>query len=293
MSGDVKKISFVKMTGAGNDFVLIDDRTTACALNWVKLAPILCDRRFGVGADGLLVLELSKSASVKMLYYNADGSYGGMCGNGGRCVAFYLMQKEQIDRTTIEALGFIYNARTSGEKICLHMKDPKGLRQNIILDTSSGRLVFHYVDTGAPHAVTFVDEMPASVQRLIEASGIGDIGRMVRFHETFAPEGTNVDFIEVAGPRQIRMRTYERGVEGETLACGTGSVASAIIANSIKKLDSPIDVITSSHNILTVSFSAFDGVFRDVVLTGPAAIVYTGTVCLDPSGLVIASIYRA
>ena len=293
MSGDVKKIRFVKMTGAGNDFVLIDGRTTTYALNWVKLAPILCDRRFGIGADGLLVLEPSENAAVRMMYYNADGSFGGMCGNGGRCVAFYLMQQEKIDRTTIDALGFIYHARASGEKISLHMKDPKGLKQNITLDISAGRLVFHFVDTGAPHAVTFVEDMPEAVKRLIEASGINDIGRMVRFHETFAPAGTNVDIIEVVGPRQIRMRTYERGVEGETLACGTGSVASAIIANNIQKLDSPIEVITRSHNSLTVSFTKIDSVYRDVVLTGPAAIVYTGTVRLDPSGLAIASIYTA
>lgn len=270
------------MTGAGNDFILVDNRISEYTLDWVKLCPVLCDRRFGIGADGLIVLEGSSIASVKMLYFNADGSYGGMCGNGGRCAARFVMQNLDTDIITIESLDFIYNARHNGENISLRMKDPKDLKKNIRIKINSDTVILHYVDTGAPHAVAVIDELPENLKKQIDSGGISEIGKSIRFSNVFSPLGTNVDFIQIGKSQHIYMRTYERGVEGETLACGTGSVASAVISNFLYNLNSPIKVITRSNKELEVSFSVSDGIYTDVVLTGPAVQVFTGIIDWNP-----------
>lgn len=254
MTSRVKKIEFVKMTGAGNDFVLVDNRKARLFVDWTDFARPVCDRRYGVGADGLLVIERSSRADFAMKYYNADGSYGGMCGNGGRCAARYVMEEGKCRSVRFEALGHIYRAQELGDSISLRMKDPNLLLEKTKVLLFKTKILFTWIDTGAPHAVMFLEEVPLGLRRKLLEPDINDIGRRIRSHRRFAPEGTNVDFIELIDDATISMRTYERGVENETLACGTGAVASAVVSAQRFGLRSPIDVNTRSGEVLTVSF---------------------------------------
>ena len=262
------------MTGAGNDFVVIDNRSLRVK-NGPKTARLLCDRRWGIGADGLILVGKSRRASYKMMYYNADGSYGGMCGNGGRCIAVYAVSKRIARKNhTFEALKHIYSVTVGGKSIVLTMKDPKRLTLGRKLRIKATSIGINFVDTGAPHVVIPVGEQALAYS--LEQLNVTALGRVIRYHEQFSPSGTNVNFIERSKANTIRMRTYERGVEDETLACGTGSIASAIVASQVWRMKPPITVITRSGVPLKVAFNA-DGPIRDVRLTGPAKIVFTGT----------------
>jgi diaminopimelate epimerase len=270
------RIEFTKMTGAGNDFVVIDNRAKRIRAA-SKVARILCDRRWGIGADGLLLLEKSRVAPYKMMYYNADGSYGGMCGNGGRCIAWFAFKKGIAGKThEFEALDHAYAVKIRKNEVVLTMKDPRNLRigDDILLD--SGKLRINSIDTGSPHLVVSVQDLPGDLS-LNDVDVLG-IGRKLRFHSHFLPSGTNVNFVERAGGNAIRIRTYERGVEDETLACGTGSIASAIVGARLWNLKSPVEVIPKSKMPLRVAFSEKDGVIGQVQLAGPASVVYTGRI---------------
>jgi diaminopimelate epimerase len=268
------------MSGAGNDFVVIDNRSGRVT-DGPALARKLCDRRWGVGADGLLLLETSQAAEYRMMYYNADGSYGGMCGNGGRCIARYaalsgIAKNHQI----FEALSNRYECIVDSENVKLSMLDPKALRMNLVLRMGSVGIKAHYVDTGSPHVVIPAKQLYKSYKTL-EGIPVEDLGRKIRRSRLFMPEGTNVNFIERIGPKSIRMRTYERGVEAETLACGTGSVASAIIGSLIWKMGSPVRVIPSSEVELRVGFNKTGHRFSRVTLYGPAVVSFEGKVRVD------------
>jgi len=270
------RIEFTKMTGAGNDFVVIDNRAKRIRAA-SRVARILCDRRWGIGADGLLLLEKSRVASYKMMYYNADGSYGGMCGNGGRCIAWFAFKKGIAGKThEFEALDHAYAVKIRKNEVVLTMKDPRNLRigGEILLD--SGKLRINSIDTGSPHVVVPVEDLPGDVS-LKDVDVLG-IGRKLRFHSHFMPSGTNVNFVERVGGNAIRIRTYERGVEDETLACGTGSIASAIVGARLWNLKSPIKVIPKSKMPLMIAFSDKDGAIGRVQLAGPASVVYTGEI---------------
>jgi diaminopimelate epimerase len=270
------------MTGAGNDFVLIDDRNATLNLRWGELAPGICDRRYGIGADGLLILEVSTLASISMRYYNADGSYGGMCGNGGRCVARYLMNEMGSDRVDFEALGHVYTGQACGEDVTLKMTDPKKFQRNVLVKLDGSTIEMHFIDTGAPHAVRFVGNTLVSNREEdnLDSVPVGEMGKKIRFAKEFAPSGTNVDFVQLL-ENGIRMRTYERGVEGETFACGTGAVASALITSALFGWNSPINVHTRSNEILTVSFGKDGDAFTNIALTGSARITFSGRIRLD------------
>ncbi len=274
-------LPFLKMTGAGNDFVLVDNRSGAIDLRWEKIAPRLCDRRYGIGADGLLVLRGSTVADFRMDYYNSDGSFGGMCGNGGRCAAAFVMNDRQVLSVTFDALDFRYSARREGNGIVLAMKDPTGFRQGAQVALPEGELKVHFVDSGAPHAVIFVDEMPLKLRTEVAESGISRIGTFVRHHAEFAPAGTNVDFIELKDATTIAMRTYERGVEEETLACGTGAVASAVVTSIVRGMPAPVTVRTRSNEELKVNFHRRGGSISGIELSGPAKVVFKGEYPLD------------
>jgi diaminopimelate epimerase len=274
--GDAHRtIHFVKMTGAGNDFVLVDELNHRTPTDWTRLAPALCDRRYGIGADGLLILRPGSSADFAMEYYNADGSSGGMCGNGGRCAAYYFLSERTGRETTFEALGDSYSARFAGTNIILSMKDPVDLR-SLRLELPGATIPVHYIDTGAPHAVIFTSELPDRLQQLILSGSIRDLGRSIRHHPEFRPGGTNVDFIELRSGGGVAMRSYERGVEEETLACGTGAVASAIISVLFKGLVPPVNVRTRSEETLRVGFEQSGNSITNVELEGPARIIYRG-----------------
>lgn len=270
-------VHFKKMSGAGNDFVVIDNRSRKIK-NGPRLARKLCDRRWGIGADGLILIEDSKIADYKMNYYNADGSYGGMCGNGGRCAALYSVTSGIAKtRHTFEALNSIYHASVAKNYVVLQMKDPQNITLNLSLSTSFGKIQAHYVDTGAPHVVIDARQFKRRFKHLSDLPVV-EIGREVRNHITFRPEGTNVNFIQTDSTNSLRMRTFERGVEDETLACGTGAIACAIIGNLVFGLQPPIKVITRSNLTLQVGFKKNKNLVSNVSLKGPARVTFEGSI---------------
>lgn len=269
-------LDFIKMTGAGNDFVLIDNRSSGLNLHWQSVAPVLCNRRYGIGADGILVIESSSKADFRMNYFNADGSYGGMCGNGGRCAALFAMQDLHRKDVSFEALDHVYRSTRNATEVSLEMKQPSGFKSKINLEVLKRQILLSFIDTGAPHAIAFMDHLDQELTDMIHKSGIREIGRAVRRHAVFAPAGTNVDFVEIVDQRTISMRTYERGVEDETLACGTGAVACAVVSSLMRNVKSPVRINTRSGEVLTVYFTKHARTVRDVRLVGPARVVYTG-----------------
>ena len=278
------KIPFVKFTAAGNDFVMIDNRKGSYHLAWPTLAIKCCNRRFGVGADGLIILEHSDSTDFSMLYYNADGSFGGMCGNGGRCAAYFVMNQIGGNSIGFNALDYHYRATREGDIVRLAMKNPHSLRLDIPLHIQGHELTGYYINTGSPHVIIHVDSIPEIIKKQIVADGIVKLGRMIRYDKAFQPEGANVDFLTLPGDGTIVMRTYERGVEDETMACGTGAVACSVISAVVKNFPSPVQVRTSGGEILTVTFSRKGNNFTDIFLEGTVTKVFDGEIDFDEKG---------
>jgi diaminopimelate epimerase len=271
-----RSIPFTKASGAGNDFIILDNLHGGIPEAKDRIARALCSRHFGIGADGLLVIEPSATAEFRMLYYNADGSYGGMCGNGGRCLARYaFLRGIARESMSFEALDTLYRAEIQGPAVRLHMKDPSKVALGLLVEVARQKFRGSFIDTGSPHLVIF-DE--ALEERDVTASG-----RAIAHHSMFGTEGTNVNFLQLLGGDRIAMRTYERGVEVETLACGTGSVASAVIANLKFGLQSPVHVRTRGGEDLHVEFRNDQGTIHDVVLIGSAQMLFDGQVCYDDS----------
>jgi len=269
-------IRFTKVSGAGNDFVLINNMDGALTADTSQLAIALCSRRFGVGADGLLLLEPSSKADFFMRYYNADGSYGGMCGNGGRCVVRYAFVHGVAGKTmTFEALDHVYAARVEGETVALQLKSPRGIRRIECLQAEQDVYTGYFVNTGSPHLVLPIADL----------SGIPveTHGRILRNDNAFAPAGTNVDFVQRVDPGRLEIRTYERGVEAETLACGTGAVAAALIASTEWGIPSPIQIRVRSGEVLLVKFKRTGGDFAEVFLEGSAHLLFGGILKYDDS----------
>jgi len=270
-------LRFTKMNGAGNDFILFDNRTGSIALDRTQIAQ-LCDRHRGVGADGILLLEKpTNRADFRMRYFNADGGEAEMCGNGARCFARFANkiagQKAQL---SFETPAGVISAELAGDLVTLQMTDPTDLRLNIDLSTPGENKTVHFINSGVPHVVIPVAK--------IDDADVRRDGAAIRHHKMFSPNGTNVNFIEKRGPNQIAIRTYERGVEGETLACGTGIVASALIFAANEKSSSPITVTTRGGDELQVGFDKADEGFRNVTLTGPAEFVFEGSIDLTSFG---------
>ena len=216
------------MSGAGNDFIVIDNRSEIIN-DKPAFARKICDRHWSIGADGLLLLESSDKAAYRMMYYNADGSYGGMCGNGGRCIAMFAYLKKIANSShTFEALDHIYSASVDIENVSLHMKNPISLKLNQHIIIEKKNISYHTIDTGAPHIVIDIKEFNKKIN--FDEFDVQKWGKILRWHKKFTPAGTNVNFIKILENNIVQLRTFERGVESETLACGTGSIASAIIA---------------------------------------------------------------
>ncbi len=267
-------LQFTKASGAGNDFVIVDNMTGSLHADYSRLAVALCSRHFGIGADGLLVIEPSPRADFSMLYYNADGSYGAMCGNGGRCAArFAFLHNLAGTHLTFEALDHIYRAETVANGVKLHMKEPRDLQTNITLHLANSAYEATAINTGTPHAVIFVEDL--------KNLDVENLGRAIRFSKEFAPEGTNPNFVQRLDGNEIKLRTYERGVEAETLACGTGSVAAAIVSHIRFGIQSPVTVNVQSGEELRVHFKTSGDNFTDVILEGSAHILFEGKVIYD------------
>lgn len=269
----MKSISFTKMTGAGNDFIVIEAKK---GLNYKKLAVKMCERTNGIGADGLLILDKSKKADYKMRIINADNSEAEMCGNGARCIAAYIARHKTHKKKlfSIETMAGIIIGEAKGELANVRLSNPKNYKPEIPLTINNQKIHVHYIDTGVPHTIVYVDGL-----KNINVSGIG---RVIRFHEKFAPRGTNVNFVEQFKSDLVAVRTYERGVEDETKACGTGSVAAAIISylKSHPKLSNKKNalmyVLTVSGKILRITFNICNNNISDVWLLGSAKFIAEG-----------------
>ena len=259
------------MNGAGNDFVLLDNRAGDLRLAAGDVARI-CDRHRGVGADGVLVLEnATNGADFRMRYYNADGGEAEMCGNGARCFARFAQRNAGAkSELSFETPAGVIGAKVDGELVSLQMSKPKDLRFGIEISANNENLRGHFINTGVPHVVVPVTE--------IERIDVRKTGSAIRHHKMFSPKGANVNFSEKRGRRRIAIRTYERGVEDETLACGTGVVASALIFAATENVDGPIGVLVRGGSELTVGFKRNGERFANATLTGPADFVFEGSI---------------
>jgi diaminopimelate epimerase len=270
-------IAFEKMSGTGNDFVIIDNRTAGIPRGEQQdLARKICRRMFSVGADGLIFIEDSTVADFGWNFYNADGSVAEMCGNGSRCAARFAYRHNIAGKKMkLETLAGIIEAEICEEEdiVRVKMTQPFDFRLDISLQIGDEERPVAYVNTGVPHAVIFVQEDDVPVKTW---------GRMVRFHELFEPKGANANFVKLLPDGKLKVRTYERGIEGETMACGTGAVASALFASILKGIDSPVEVVTSGGDVLTILFDLHDGpVAENIFLQGPTRLICTGNLTAE------------
>jgi diaminopimelate epimerase len=270
-----QRIPFFKMHGGGNDFVLIDHREGFLPeAEQPEFVRRVCHRQLGAGADGLILIEASPTANFRWRFYNADGSEPEMCGNGGRCAArFAVLNGIAPPEMSFETLAGIIKAEVKGRLVKLLMAGIGDFRMEQTISLKSTTLMGHFMKVGVPHVAVPVPDL--------EQTPVTGWGRAVRFHPRFAPAGTNVNFIRVEGPQTLRIRTYERGVEDETLACGTGAVASALIAARLGQVVSPVTVHTRGGEALTVYFTPQGEAFTQVFLEGDALVFYQGELWVD------------
>lgn len=265
------------MTGAGNDFVVIDNRDMLIRDDVETFAQRVCNRKFGVGSDGLLLLERSTRADFLMRFFNPDGSSGMMCGNGGRCIAKFALELGVVGKEmTFEVVDFIYRATVLENSVRLRMKNPTHIL-SLPLQIDDKNPTAYFINTGAPHVVLFSNEFGIPLEQLdVEA-----VGRQVRWHRKFQPEGTNVNVVQVGEDNRLYNRTYERGVECETLACGTGSVATALVVAYKLGMPPPVYVQTQSGKVLVVDFRVTEKGFTDIILEGDACVTFVGQLQYD------------
>jgi len=264
----MENIDFYKMSGSGNDFIIIDNRKRsvddAGLMNFVAN---VCRRKMSVGADGLILIENADAVDFKWRFFNSDGSVAEMCGNGARCAArFAYMKGIAGTEMSFETEAGIIHAKVAKDQVKIKMPDPADLKTDYALELENSTLSVSSVNTGVPHVV-------------VEADNIDDIevvklGREIRFHDVFDPAGTNVNFVCLQNDDIVAIRTYERGVEDETLACGTGAIACAIVISYKKKIKSPVKVMTRSGGYLYIYYKVKQGIFYDIFLEGDARIIY-------------------
>ncbi len=258
------------MTGAGNDFIVIDDRLNVLGDDARELAKQLCRRRLSIGADGLILVVPSTRADFRMRYFNADGTEAGMCGNGGRCVARFAHEKGIAGPAmTFETSSGLHDAKILDDgNVLLKMADPRAILLDNQVQFGGEIRTLHRINTGVPHAVCEVEKL--------DDFPVVEIGKLIRYYAAYVPEGTNADFMEVLDEHTLALRTYERGVENETLACGTGAVAAALISAVLGKTRPPVAVRTRGGDTLTVGFYMSDLGFSGVTLSGNADIIFEG-----------------
>ena len=266
-------LTFTKMNGAGNDFVVLDNRDGKLALDKAQIAR-LCDRHRGIGADGLLAVEPAENgADFRMRYYNSDGGEAEMCGNGARCFARFAQRvSRKKGDISFETQSGVIRAKFLGELVQVQMSEPHSLHLSETVEAAGEKLTVHSVNTGVPHAVVFVNDL--------ENVEIRKLGAALRYHPHFAPKGTNANFVEQLDPQTIAIRTYERGVEDETLACGTGMVACGLIYHELTGAASPVQVRVHGGDTLEIGFQDEGARYREVTLTGPADFAFEGQVAV-------------
>lgn len=267
-------IHFWKMSGCGNDFIIIDNRSPVIEEEDLCAFIIgICRRKMSVGADGIILIENSDAVDFKWRFYNSDGSLAEMCGNGARCVArFAYLNGITGPDMSFETLAGVVSASVSETGLVkIKMTDPQNLVMDRTLILNSGKYDVSTVNTGVPHAVMIVDN--------INETPVKEMGKEIRFHPDFAPAGTNVNFVSVRPDKIVAVRTYERGVEDETLACGTGCVASALIMARKFGLASPVNLLTRSGGTLRIYFNPHQGTYADVYMEGDARVIYRAELC--------------
>ena len=256
------KVPFFKYQGAGNDFVMIDNRSQHYQFSTQQIQQ-LCDRHFGIGADGLILLENSSTADFKMIYFNSDGRESTMCGNGGRCIVAFAKYLSLITRTTtFEAIdGMHYAEIIKDNYIRLQMKDVSSVERynnDFVLNT------------GSPHYVKVVEN--------INTINVYEEGKKIRYSEPFKAQGINVNFLQIVDENTIIVRTYERGVENETLSCGTGVTASAIVASILFNKPKYSVSVSTKGGTLQVDFELKNNIYQNVFLSGNADYVFNGEI---------------
>jgi diaminopimelate epimerase len=269
-------LHFYKMNGAGNDFIVIDNRDLSIQLDGETIEA-LCDRHAGIGADGLLAVEpATNGADYKFRYYNADGGEAEMCGNGARCFGRFVahLAEKPADRVTFETIAGTLAAEMIGVNVRIAMSEPKDLRLDTGVGIAGLDAAVHFINTGVPHTVAFVPGGDA-----FEELDVFTLGRTIRHHRSFTPAGTNANFATVISPGHIEIRTYERGVEDETLACGTGMVACSLVHHLLTGAASPVRVTVAGGDTLEIGFEKTgERAFKNVTLTGPADFVFEGEI---------------
>jgi diaminopimelate epimerase len=276
------KIDFVKMNGAANDFIMIDNRAGSIRLLRATVAH-LCDRRRGVGGDGLMLIEPAPGHDFFMHYYNADGGEEVMCGNGARCAAHYAaslgLGRPGERSTTLHFMtgsGAI-EAVVTGDRVKMDMMSARAMRRGVSTPVAPNGADVHFMVVGTRHAVVPLADVTA-----LTADEVVRFGRALRYDPAFAPEGANVNFASLAPDGRMHLRTYEKGIEGETLACGTGSVASAVIFAHEHKVESPVRVVQHSGDELVVSFDLSPDGAGHVRMEGPVLVNFRGSVDAGP-----------
>jgi len=253
--------TFYKYQGTGNDFILIDDRANVFPLKDVSLVARLCDRRFGIGADGLILIQNAATSDFKMVYFNADGNESSLCGNGARCtIAFANFLNCIEDKTTFEAVDGLHSAHIDGDIISLQMQDVSKIQA---FENHT------FLDTGSPHHVEMVEKL--------KTFDVYGNGKRIREGSPYYMTGTNVNFVEQLAKDQFAIRTYERGVEDETLSCGTGATAVALAMYENKKTTATKIKINVQGGVLEIQFEVTDKGYSQIFLSGPAEQVYSGT----------------
>jgi diaminopimelate epimerase len=264
-------IHFTKMSGSGNDFVMIDNRVPVMPDEKKReFARQVCEPKSSVGADGVIFIENSDVADFKWDFYNNDGSSAEMCGNGGRCAARFAYEKDIAPvNMSFETTAGIITAEVNGSMVKVKLTAPENFLQNIDIEVNGVSYTVDSLNTGVPHAIIYADDL--------EAVDIQKVGSAVRHHPKFAPAGTNVCWVQKKNGNSLSIRTYERGIEAETLACGTGAVASALLSSYRNEVKPPVEVETRGGDILKIDFQSSDKMVADVYLEGPAKITFEGT----------------
>ena len=267
-----REVPITKMVGTGNDFILIDNRTELLRGDVSPFIKTICSRRVSVGADGVLFLEKSDRADFKMRYFNADGGQAEFCGNGARCIALYaFLNGIAGKKMSIESETGFRKAWVNERGVTIDMPNPTDVKLHVSLCGERDRA--HCITVGVPHVVMFVDS--------VSEVDVVDEGRRVRGMEAFQPQGTNVNFVQVLDSSELKVRTYERGVEDETYSCGTGVCASAVIAHFVHHVHAPVNVFTQTGETLIVSFNSQGNEVTGCTLTGAARVVYRGILHVD------------
>jgi len=268
------KIEFTKATASGNDFVIIDSRNKIFDFNYNNFVKKVCNRKFGIGADGVIFIEKDVDYDFLMRYFNSDGSEGSLCGNGARCASKFYSKLSNKKKLTFKAIGNKYESDILDNSVRLYLPDLSNEIKNYNFEIENYDLNAFFINTGSPHIIIFENEFKkiADIQQI----DVYKYGNLIRNHSSLLPGGANINFVKIIDDNTIRIRTYERGVEDETLACGTGSIASAIVSSINYNLKKPLRILTQGEEIFIVNFVLNYNIIEKISLEGSAILVFDG-----------------